>query len=426
MDGDDKSMGRSVIDWVCRLAALGFLALGALCLFLVAGMIYEGGAWAHIIYAEKPVPHFLCGLGALFMAYLFSYGRRNTPREWGRFVGKVLMASFSLVLSLFVAEVALRAYYSALQNANSMEKFKAARREGKPIKVHSTHALGCIIQPSANLKVMYELQPDLDMDFGHRRLITNHEGMRDTKAYPVPRLPNSVRIVGIGDSGMFGWDVEPDEDYLSVLESNLNARNDGTAYEVLNMAVPGYNTQLELEALKDKGLKYKPDLVIVGWCENDYGLPFFLLEKEDYRRRDMSFLYNLMFKRASTKDNHTQVAPGFALRDQRDFDRELVVPELTTGSDIDRVRKALTELKTLSEHEGFKLLVFGPMKSIICKLCAEVGVPYSSSYDLIPDGTYPKEYLVYWMHPNKDGHRVLAKHLEDDLVKRGWLPPAPK
>lgn len=423
MDGDDKSMGRSAVDWVCKLGALGFLAVGAVCLLLVAGMIYEGGVWAHFIYAEKPIPHFLGGVAALFAAYFLHRGIRNTRRDWLRIFGKMVMAAFSLILSLVIAEVGLRAYYSALQNANTMEKLKAARRTGKPVPVRSTHALGAIIQPSDNLKVMYELLPNLNTVFGHKRLITNSDGMRDAREYPVSRLPNSIRVVGLGDSGMFGWGVDLDEDYMSVLEANLNLREDGTTYEVLNMAVPGYNTQLELEALRHKGVKYKPDIVIIGWCENDYSLPFFLLEKENYRRRDVSFLYNLLFRRAVLKNNETQVATGFALRDLREFDRERVVSELTTGSDIDRVRQALAELRALSEQEGFKLLVFGPMKEIIRDLCREVGVPYSSTHDLIPEGTYPNEYLVYWMHPNKDGHRVLAKHLEDDLVKRGWLPP---
>ena len=65
-----------------------------------------------------------------------------------------------------------------------------------------------------------------------------------------------MRIVGIGDSGMFGWNVEQGEDYLSVLRSNLTARANGVSYEVLNLGVPGYNTQIEVESLRSKGLAY--------------------------------------------------------------------------------------------------------------------------------------------------------------------------
>ena len=410
-----------VLKGIRILAAWGSLAIGVFCFLLVAGMIYEGGPWAHLIYAERPIAYLFGGFGGLFVFYLFSYGVRNSSRDWLRFAGKAVLLAFSLILSLFTAEIGLRVYYSCLQNANSMERFKVARTKGTPQRVHSTHALAAIIQPSNNPKVIYELQPGLDMEFGGKHLITNSEGLRETNEYSVARSPHSFRVIGVGDSGMFGWDVDQGGDYLSVLEESLNARRDGISYEVLNLAVPGYNTQLEVETLRDKGLKYKPDLVIVGWCENDWSLPFFLLEKENYRRRNISFLYNLLFKRAGRNDNRTEVAPGFVIRDQRDFDESLVVSELTNGSDVDRVRKALVELKALSEQNGFKVLVFGPMKSLICQLCTEVGIPFSRTYDLIPDGTCPKEYLVYFMHPAPAGHRVLAEALEKDLDRRGWL-----
>lgn len=422
MDGhNNRSIIQHIFSWGCKLAALGFLVVGVICLLLVAGMIYEGGVWAHVLYAEKPIPHFLGGMGALFMAYLLSYGIHNTRKDWMRFLGRSVLATFSLFVSFGVGEIGLRAYNSALQNAQSMEKFKAARRQGKPIKVHSTHALGVIIQPSENLKVMYELQPHLDMEFGNRHLISNSDGMRESREYPIPRIPHSVRIIGIGDSGMFGWNLEQNEDYLAVLETNLNARQDGRVYEVLNMAVPGYNTQLEVESLRDKGLKYRPDIVVIGWCDNDYSLPFFLLEKENYHRRDVSFLYNLLFKRSPLRNNRTEVAPGFTLRDQREFDKEQVVPELTAGDDVGRVGKVLAELKKLADQNGFHVLIFGPMRSLICQQCREAGIPYCNTYDVIPAEKYPKEYLIYFMHPNKNGHRVLAEYLEKDLAGRGWL-----
>jgi lysophospholipase L1-like esterase len=256
-------------------------------------------------------------------------------------------------------------------------------------------------------------------------MISNSDGMRETEDYPLQRVSNDVRIIGIGDSGMFGWDLNQNEDYLAVLETNLNGRQDGRLYEVLNLAVPGYNTRLEVEALRAKGLKYKPDIVIVGWCDNDFSLPFFMIEKENYRRRDVSFLYRLVFKRAPKNNNRTELAPGITLRDHRDFDEELVLPELTTGSDVDRVRAALADLKAMAEQNGFKVLVFGPLPEICRRICTEVGVPFSNTYDLIPAAKYPKEYLVHWMHPSKDGHRVLAECLEKDLVDRGWLPPLP-
>jgi lysophospholipase L1-like esterase len=381
---------------------------------------YKGDVWAWVIYAEKPIPHLLGGVGALFAGYVILFGHRNTRRQWARFAGRVVLLVFSFTLSLLAAEIGLRAYLASRQNTGSIEELKEYRRQGKKPPIRSTHPLAMIVQPSDDLRVVYELQPNLDVEFGHRRLKTNADGMRESRDYPVARSANSVRIVGIGDSGMFGWDLEPDEDYMSVMENNLNARQDGTLYEVLNLGVPGYNTQLEVEMLRCKGLKFKPDIVVVGWCENDFSLPYFFLEKENYRRRDKSFLLEFLFRRAQT----TEIRPGVSVHDLRRYDKSEVMPEITTGTNTEGVRKALVELKAMGTEHGFKVIVFGPLHHQIRQLCTEVGVPMANTLDLIPSDKYPKDYLVYYMHPPKEGHRVLAEYLAKDLADRGWLTPS--
>jgi len=384
-------------------------------------MIYRGDVWAWIIYAERPIPHLLGGVGALFAWYLFLHGVHNTRQDWKRFAGRMVLLALSLAISLLAAEIVVRAIYSARAQAGSVDRLKEFRRRGKRPPIHSTHPLAVIVQPSDDTRVVYELQPDLDVVFGERRVRTNAEGMRENGNYPVERSPHSVRILGIGDSGMFGWDIEQGEDYMSVMESNLNARQDGTLYEVLNLGVPGYNTQLEIEMLRYKGLKYKPDIVVVGWCENDFSLPLFLLERENYRRKDKSFLFEFLFRRAQT----TESRPGLLVHDLRRYDKNDVIPEIATGTDIEGVRKALLRLKAMGVEHGFKVVIFGPLHHQIRQLCGEVGVPMANTLDLIPPDKYPKDYLVYFMHPPKEGHRVLAEYLAKDLEDRGWLTPAP-
>ena len=420
---NEQSLFKRLQGWLIKLTEWGFFCIAMLCFLLVGLMIFKGDVWAYIIYAEKPIPHFMAGVGALFSWYFLKYGMHNTRNEWLTFIAKILLLTLSLSISLVAGEIILRKFYSIRQDANSMERFKAARKNGKPLPVMSTHPLAAIIQPSDNINLAYELQPGLDIDFGHKRVRINSDGMRKDREYPAQKSSNSIRIIGVGDSGMFGWNTEQNENYLDVLEVNLNKRKDGTLCEVLNLAVPGYNTQLEVEMLRSRGLKFKPDIVIVGWCENDYSLPFFMLEKENYRRLDISFVYNLLFKRSSEQKKRTQVAPGFKITDQRDFDKDNVLTEWTTGNDVDRVKNTLKELKRLSEQNKFKALVFGPMKNVILDICKEIGIPFSNTYDLIPRDEYPQEYLIHFMHPTKEGHAILAEYLEADLVKRGWLEP---
>jgi hypothetical protein len=51
-----------------------------------------------------------------------------------------------------------------------------------------------------------------------------------------------------------------------VLEERLAKEVPNERWEVLNMAVPGYNTAMEVETLKARGLAYEPDVVVVGYC----------------------------------------------------------------------------------------------------------------------------------------------------------------
>jgi len=38
-------------------------------------------------------------------------------------------------------------------------------------------------------------------------------------------------------------------------------------------------------------------LRIVGWCNNDFDVPFFLYQNRGFREKDVSYLYTLLFNR---------------------------------------------------------------------------------------------------------------------------------
>jgi acetyltransferase AlgX (SGNH hydrolase-like protein) len=89
---------------------------------------------------------------------------------------------------------------------------------------------------------------------------TNSWGLRD-REYPLEKPPGTFRIVGIGDSFTFG-STSPRGIYLEVLEEMLAAG--GGTVEVINTGVPSYSTHQEIGHLKKIGLRFAPDLVILG------------------------------------------------------------------------------------------------------------------------------------------------------------------
>jgi hypothetical protein len=94
----------------------------------------------------------------------------------------------------------------------------------------------------------------------------NADGFRDTN-YSLEKGKNTKRIIAIGDSYTFGHGVNLSDSWPKGLEKLLNTN--GTKYEVLNMGVEGYDMQEYEEVLKTKGLKYDPDIVLIGYVGND-------------------------------------------------------------------------------------------------------------------------------------------------------------
>ena len=414
-----RGIHNRLADWV-RFAARMFFMGGALFAGIVLLLIYKGGEpWAFVFYADKPIRNLALSAACFLLWYVLARGIHNSRRAWALLIARMIMLVVSLGLTLLAAEIGMRFYLEKYCRENSFEHWEKLCAEGKTMPLRTTHPMSIIIRPCENRRLVYELQPGLDLDFGHRRLRTNRAGMRSSREYALERPPHSIRILGIGDSGMFGWDQEQDDNYMDVLEHNLNDRHDGVAYEALNMAVPGYNTQLEAETLRTKGLAYKPDIVIVGWCNNDYGLPFFLIQQPDFRRRDISFVNLLIFHRKRLPE----IMEPVQFRELRKYDAKSVLPEIASGTNIEGVRQAMRELKQLSSQYGFRLLVFGPMDGDCVKICRAEAIPYFNTREKIPGGKYPKEYSVHFMHPAKGGHAVLARELEAYLEKQGWLKP---
>jgi lysophospholipase L1-like esterase len=405
--------------WLASAISWGMF-LVALCYFTVVGLLlWKGYVWAYIFYAERPFAHLFGGLAFLFGWHYVRRGYKNDAAAWRALGGRCLLLTVAVLLSAAIGEVGLRLILMRQQQAQSLTRLQEMVLRNQPRPVRSLHPMSFIIQPSADKNLVFELQPNLNTNFGHRLVRTSRQGFREDRDYPVERLPNSVRIIGLGDSGMFGWSIEQGGNYMDVLEQRLQQRDDGVLYEVINMAVPGYNTALEIEMLRSKGLAFRPDIVVVGWCENDFQLPYFLLERENFMRRDYSYLYAFIFNRT----NLAEIVMGERVKDMRAFDEDALAPGLKTGAQVTGVERALNTLKSMAAGHGFRALVFGPMGDDILAICRRVDVPYYNTRERIPRDRYPAEWAVHFMHPSPEGHRALAEHLEEALEERDWFQP---
>src|SRR4029453_1172289 len=109
----------------------------------------------------------------------------------------------------------------------------------------------------------------------------NPLGFREHRL-PSPKPPGVLRVVALGDSFTQGYGVEEEDAWPRRLESVLDARHPGR-YQVVNLGVPGTNPRDQLSPLRDPGLAYEPDVVLVAvmgndvqdrWVQREFGVQF--------------------------------------------------------------------------------------------------------------------------------------------------------
>ena len=147
-----------------------------------------------------------------------------------------------------------------------------------------------LIKLNGNKAITYEFIPNLkgrslglfDEIPGGYEIEINSQGFRDNRDFPKEREKDTqFRIIGFGDSEMFGLGIDFDDTYGEVIERDLNARiENGKTVDFLNMAVPGYNTTMNVETFFEKGINFNPDLVLLAFHNDNLGLPSFIIKKD--------------------------------------------------------------------------------------------------------------------------------------------------
>jgi lysophospholipase L1-like esterase len=151
-----------------------------------------------------------------------------------------------------------------------------------------------MVQPSRYAGIVYELRPNVRGRFMGVPVLINSQGLHDNE-YSRRKEPGTFRIVGVGDSSLFGWGVPFEDAGLKVLERRLNEPSRGQKFEVINFGVPGYNTAMEAETFVRRCLEYSPDLVLLNFNTNDYDVPEFMRRPTDLATLRKSYLFDLAY-----------------------------------------------------------------------------------------------------------------------------------
>ena len=208
------------------------------------------------------------------------------------------------------------------------------------------------------------------------RVSTNSKGLRDIE-HDYKKENGVYRIIVLGDSFMEAYQVPLEQSFPRILEKKIN--NELSArVEVVNLGVGGYGTAQEYLYLKEEGLKYKPDLVILAFLSsNDVRNNSRTLEKKLWRGRN---IFKIEGRPFFTKDDQ-----GYLELHAPDFKTALIAGD-----------KRDTELVKIRKERNYKdkLLLYQMVSKGLKRITEDVRYP---TYEVNPLlGTYFHEYDKDW------------------------------
>jgi len=226
----------------------------------------------------------------------------------------------------------------------------------------------------------------------------NSLGFRDEE-HSIEKTKSRVAV--LGDSFVWGYDVEANERFTNLIKN----------YEVLNWGVSGYSTDQEYLLYKELAPIYKPDITVVVY------------HTDDKRSNSIKTIFGGYSKPTLDKDlNITKPVLG---------------PKITYGNNWFVQHTYIGKL-LLRVFIGFlkdDKNPYNPTIDII-RGFAKLAGSYNSKFILILTGESPelndicmelkcidarmpkdKYFLSYGQHWTKEGHEIIAKKLEDEIMR---------
>jgi lysophospholipase L1-like esterase len=212
-------------------------------------------------------------------------------------------------------------------------------------------------QLSANPRIGYEPVPlayqGKELSFYDYQGASNSQGYRDVD-HARPKPAGVYRIVVLGDSIAAGLKIDRFEDtFPAQLQKILAAQ--GKKVEVLSLAVSGYNTQQEVETLKERGLAFSPDLVLLAYSLSSRGhidgdiLKTLLEEKRQKQGVDTTHANPWLVKSALYRFFRFRVFPP--------HQKEALPQQYWDLINRDTVAESMAELGPLAREHRFQVLV---------------------------------------------------------------------
>jgi len=286
----------------------------------------------------------------------------------------------------------------------------------------------------------------------------NRDGFRDSH-HQKEKPPGVLRVLGLGDSFMFGWGVQEEEAFLRKLEVGLEYRIKRPV-EAINAGVPGWGLNQYYLFLKRTGIQFSPDIVVVAYFVDDLSGPVQdqIPPESQYDGRlhfkgsilHYSRLFNFLKSLSHLvreKNRSTRVDYLHDLEVRRaEFSKRTghLISELTTSM-TERYSSMLIEhlqrLSTLAEAAKAEMVVMlvpdisqlhhpesQLINRVLLKLCRDLSIPFVDMTPVFEKSMDPARYYLWPKdpHTNSLGHVEMAAALERVICEMSQLKLACK
>lgn len=320
---------------------------------------------------------------------------------------RLLLLALSTVLSLGCAEVIFRWY--------AHWKFG---REFPPWTENLVVVPGAqVFRFKPNASGVFPGNVDSKRTFPYR---TNSHGLRDRDR--AAKQPGARRVLVMGDSYTWGYAVAEAEAYPQVAERLLTERG-YSQIDVINGAIPDYNSRQERKLLEQLMPVYEPDAVFLGYVVNDAepstAMP---TTPDEVYRHSMSWFLTELAERLNRRLFRRRVLPS-----AKDNAGSNYLDGFDEGSVKWRDSKeALREMRDLCATAGISFTIFvmpdftqnfddryawRKIHDAVANWGRELDIPVFDLLNTFRGQDHQALWVPWDGHPNAEAHRRIAEFL---------------
>lgn len=254
----------------------------------------------------------------------------------------------------------------------------------------------------------------------------NSEGFRDYE-HEVTKPNNTIRILALGDSFTEGSWVRINYTWPRQLERKLNQIKSSTRFEVFNFGRGGAGTLEEVKLLKEKGIKYSPDIVILLYYPNDWEDSLWIMERsrelwKNYKNGSFKFpdpVERRIKELNAQEEDVSRLIMEIAIQEFRSYANQKGLVNLWK----ENVEKPLIELIQICKKHNIKLVIISidlpyseirNQRELLDNFLSSYNIPFLDLTSYFPLGS--EKLRVQDGHLSEEGYDLLSNKIIEFML----------